>query len=177
LRDANAHTDSNSYAYADSYANFHGHGHRHANADANTDSDTYSDGNADSYRDGDTNTDTNADSHSYGHGDSAAAAHPDDDAQTYADAQAAADASSAGALIGTLKAGTRERNLASSLPEVKGTIAASQRRFFTEGNEGNKNHGPRTTDHRPLTMVPIVHCPVVSHSPASPELRYLRFLH
>jgi hypothetical protein len=101
--------------------------HAHSNAHSYSDGhgDTYTDSNADSYsdghRNGDTHTDSNADSHSdsYGDGDNAAAAaHPDDDAQTYADAQAAADASSAGAaaLTEPVKAGTRERNLASSPP-------------------------------------------------------------
>jgi hypothetical protein len=88
--------NTNAYANSDSYTDCHAY------------SDTYADCDTDSY------THANADSHSYGNSDCASAvANPNGHAQTYADAEAAADAASAG-LIGTLKAGTRERNLASS---------------------------------------------------------------
>ena len=76
--------------------------------------DAHADGNSDGNGNSDSDSDGNADSHSYGNCDGNTYSH----AQTYADAQAAADASSAGALIGTLKAGTRERHLASSPPQV-----------------------------------------------------------
>ena len=74
-------------------------------------------GNSNSHSNGDTHTDGDADSNSYGnshshsHGDAdsnsaSCVANPDGHAQTYADAQAAADGSSAGRpLSGTLKGG------------------------------------------------------------------------
>ena len=100
---------------------------RHADADGNADGDTYTNANADSYGHGYSNSNSYSDghgysnshshshshgdshSHSHSHGDSNSAscvANPDGHAQTYADAQAAADESSAGRpLSGTLKGG------------------------------------------------------------------------
>jgi len=78
-------------------ADGHSHTHGDANTDANADSYSYSHGYA--------HTDCNPDSHShsYGCGDGHCNAYAR--GQTYADAQAAAAASSAGgALIGTVKA-------------------------------------------------------------------------
>jgi len=88
----------NTFTYADSHG--YGNGHVH------TDSYSYGNGHVhtDSHGYGDGNGYCNLDAHAYR-------------GQTYADAQAAADASSAGAaLIGTVKARTREKNLASSQP-------------------------------------------------------------
>ena len=93
--DSYTNCDSNGYANTDSYANGHSNGY------ANTDS--YTNGHCNSYGDG----------HSYGHFNTYSNSYAG--GQTYADTQAAAAASSAGrAIIGTVKAGTREQKLASS---------------------------------------------------------------
>ena len=98
---------------------------RHADADGNADGDTYTNANADSYGHGYSNSNSDShghgysNSHSHSHGDSHSHSHshgdsnsascvanPDGHAQTYADAQAAADESPAGRpLSGTLKGG------------------------------------------------------------------------
>ena len=79
----------------------------------NADGHSHTDGNADSYSysHGNANTDANADSHSRSHGDGYFNTYCNAYArgQTYADAQAAAAASSpGGALIGTVKAGNSQ---------------------------------------------------------------------
>jgi hypothetical protein len=115
VRHANGNTNchSNGYANTDSYtngyANTDSHAYGHSNGYANTDSYAY--GHSNSYA----NTDSYAYSHSYAHGAFNTYSNAYAGGQTYADAQAAAAASSAGrAIIGTVKAGTREQNLASS---------------------------------------------------------------
>ena len=109
MRDTNTNSHSDSHTYADGDANSHSYSHTYADSDAN--SHAYADGNADCHSYGY----SYCHSYSHGNGDCASSvANPDYHAQTYTHAQARADASSAGALIGTVKAGTREQNLASS---------------------------------------------------------------
>jgi len=92
----------NTFAYADSYS--YGNGHVHTNS--------YSHGNGHVYTDSHGNGHSYCHCYSYSHGNLDAYACR---GQTYADAQAAADASSAGAaLIGTLK----RRELARKISRV-----------------------------------------------------------
>ena len=89
-------------------------GHIHANGDSDSYSDAYG------YTDGYTNTDANCDCYGDGYSDGHFNTYSNAYArgQTYADAQAAADDSSAGAaLIGTLKGGNSRNQFASSPPE------------------------------------------------------------
>jgi hypothetical protein len=109
------------YSYADSHSN--GDTHTDGNADSHRYGNSYSYGNSNVY----CNSHINADSHCYSNSASCVA-NPNYSAQNYADAQAAADESSSGrALSGTLKAGTRERHLASSPPEMEGSARVPQR--------------------------------------------------
>jgi hypothetical protein len=118
----------------------------HADPDGDSDCNCYAisvcnaDGDANSYA----NTDANADSHGngYGHCDGNFDANPHTPAQEYADAQAAADASSAGgALIGPVKAGTRERKL--RVPSLwEGDAPAVDRRVAAALSEAS-GMGPR----------------------------------
>jgi hypothetical protein len=91
LRQPDTDSDANSNVYADSDANSYSYSDGYSNSDG--------DGHSDSYGDCDGHFDANRHS----------------PAQNYADAEASADASSAGAaLTEPVKAGTRERKLASS---------------------------------------------------------------
>jgi hypothetical protein len=136
-----------------SHANTYGNSNGNSNANSwrsNTDSDGHVHANGDT--DGHTYTDANGDSHSYGHGDGHFNTHSNAYAsgQTFADAQAAADASPAGALIGTLKGGNSRNQFASSPPEVDRRAAielaipekATRRRTLWQGvpatAEGNR---------------------------------------
>ena len=93
----------------------------------------------DGHGDSDTYTDGHTNSHSYGDGNSdsdpaSSVANPNGHAPTYADAQAAADASSAGAsaLTEPVKAGTREK-LASSPPQGGSAFPEDDGRQIAEG--------------------------------------------
>ena len=109
---ANAYGFAISHTYTDGNANSHSYGDSHTYTDGNADSHTHTDCNTDGY----THANTNSHGNSYSHSDRASSvADAHSYAQTYADAEAAADASSA-SLIGTLKVGTREKNLASPMP-------------------------------------------------------------
>jgi hypothetical protein len=89
-------------ADSDAYGNCNGYSHTYTDCNTNSHGNSYCYCNSNSY------------SHCHGNSDCASSvAHAHGDAQTYADAEAAAHAPSAG-LIGALKAGTREKNLASS---------------------------------------------------------------
>src|SRR6266446_1683455 len=95
---------------------------RHAYGYAN--GDTYADANADSHGDGngDAYTDANTDSHGYGNTDG----NSHSAAETKPDTKAASDtAATSLALVENLKAGTRERKLASSPPAVAGDYSGS----------------------------------------------------
>ena len=109
--------------HSDGDANCHAHTDGDANCHANTDGNAYRHSYVHGHGNGDANTDANGDGYSYGHvytyghGDSHYHTYCNAYArgQTDADAQAASSSSSAGgALIGPVKAGTREQNLASS---------------------------------------------------------------
>jgi hypothetical protein len=106
---SNTHPDSD--AYGDTYTDCHTDSYTYANChtDSYTHANRNSHGNCYTYTD--INTDGNSDADC-----ASSVANTYSDAQTYPDAQARADASSAGTLIGNLKVGTRDRNLASSPP-------------------------------------------------------------
>jgi hypothetical protein len=117
--------DADSNAYGDTYAN--------TNTNSYGDGDTHTDGNADSYSYGHSYVYCNGNSHSHsdGHADTNSAscvANPNYSAQNYADAQAAADESSAGrALSGTLKGGNSRETPRESPPEMEGSARVPQR--------------------------------------------------
>ena len=122
--DSNSHcdTDSDTHADANSDGNGDGDGHAYsytytdANADSHSDSHPYSyaNTNANSHGNGHANTDANCNSHGYGNTDG----NSHSAAEAYTDAEAAFDtAATSLALVENLKAGTRERKLASSPPE------------------------------------------------------------
>jgi hypothetical protein len=122
MRHANsyANCDSNSYPYTDGNAN------SDANADANADSHS----NSYAYTDGDSDRDTYTDSNSYSYGDGYGYGNTDGNSHSAAeastDAEAISDtAATSLALVENLKAGTRERKLASSPPAVAGDYSGS----------------------------------------------------
>ena len=105
MRESHAYSDANCYIHADSNTDCDGNRNSYRHVHANSDSHSYS------YSNSYGNSNRYGHGHGYRDGDRTAAAYPD--------AESASDATSAPLTVtGTIKAGTRERKLASSLSVV-----------------------------------------------------------
>jgi hypothetical protein len=134
-----ANGDSNSYAYTDGYAN----GDSDTYTDSNTYSDTYTDAHTYGHSHGNGHANTDGNSHGYGNTDG----NSHSAAETKPDTEAASDtAASPVALVENLKAGTRERKLASSPPAVAGDYSGS----------------PVACEVAPVSCLPTKHLPPVA---------------
>ena len=119
------HADGNGNSGCKRYAYSYGDGNSNCNCNSNTDAHTYG------YSHGHANTDANADSHGYGNTDG----NSHSAAEAYTDAEAAFDtAATSLALVENLKAGTRERKLASSPAAVQVHLSATENKTRKGGD-------------------------------------------